>query len=73
VEDQASDRAHRMGQLRPVTIYRLVARHTIEESIVELHQHKRVLADSRRDGSDWGAGLSAGERLNLLQEGLRSH
>jgi SNF2 family DNA or RNA helicase len=52
VEDQASDRAHRMGQLRPVTIYRLVARHTIEEGIVELHQHKRDLADSLLEGSD---------------------
>ena len=46
VEDQASDRAHRMGQQRPVTIYRLVAKHTIEEGIVELHKHKRDLADS---------------------------
>jgi SNF2 family DNA or RNA helicase len=73
VEDQASDRAHRMGQLRPVTIYRLVARHTIEESIVELHQHKRDLADSLLEGSDMAARLSAGEMLNMLQEGLRSH
>jgi SNF2 family DNA or RNA helicase len=73
VEDQASDRAHRMGQLRPVTIYRLVARHTIEESIVELHQHKRDLADSLLEGSDMAARLSAGEMMNMLQEGLRSH
>ena len=45
VEDQASDRAHRIGQQRPVTIYRLVAKDTIEEKIVELHHHKRDLAD----------------------------
>ena len=71
VEDQASDRAHRMGQLRPVTIYRLVARHTIEEGIVDLHQHKRDLADSLLEGSDMAARLSAGDMLAMLQEGLK--
>jgi SNF2 family DNA or RNA helicase len=71
VEDQASDRAHRMGQLRPVTIYRLVARHTIEESIVHLHKHKRDLADSLLEGSDMAARMSAGDMLEMLQEGLR--
>jgi len=71
VEDQASDRAHRMGQLRPVTIYRLVAKHTIEESIVELHQHKRDLADSLLEGSDAVARMSAGDMLDMLKEGLK--
>ncbi|CDG80754.1 DEAD/DEAH box helicase [Janthinobacterium agaricidamnosum] len=71
VEDQASDRAHRMGQLRPVTIYRLVAKHTIEESIVDLHQHKRDLADSLLEGSDAAARMSAGDMLGMLQEGLK--
>ncbi|MES2149998.1 MAG: DEAD/DEAH box helicase [Pseudomonadota bacterium] len=70
VEDQASDRAHRMGQLRPVTIYRLVARHTIEEGIVELHKHKRDLADSLLEGSDLSARMSPGDMLKMLQEGL---
>ncbi|WP_239649787.1 DEAD/DEAH box helicase [Methylocucumis oryzae] len=40
VEDQASDRAHRMGQQRPVTIYRMITKQTIEEKIVALHSHK---------------------------------
>ncbi|AKU23390.1 DEAD/DEAH box helicase [Massilia sp. NR 4-1] len=71
VEDQASDRAHRMGQQRPVTIYRLVARHTIEEGIVDLHQHKRELADSLLDGSDGAARMSAEDMLAMLAEGLR--
>jgi SNF2 family DNA or RNA helicase len=70
VEDQASDRAHRMGQLRPVTIYRLVARHTIEEGIVDLHRHKRDLADSLLEGGDLSARMAPGEMLAMLQQGL---
>ena len=70
VEDQASDRSHRMGQQRPVTIYRLVARHTIEEGIVDLHRHKRDLADSLLEGSDLSARMSPGDMLAMLQAGL---
>ena len=70
VEDQASDRAHRMGQQRPVTIYRLVARHTIEEGIVELHHHKRDLAESLLEGGDMTARMSPGDMLAMLQQGL---
>ncbi|MBL8473428.1 MAG: DEAD/DEAH box helicase [Rhodocyclaceae bacterium] len=67
VEDQASDRAHRIGQTRPVTVYRLVAADTIEEKIVELHRHKRELADSLLAGTDGGARLSADQLLALLR------
>ena len=70
VEDQASDRAHRMGQQRPVTIYRLVARHTIEEGIVELHRHKRDLADSLLEGGDAAARMSPADMLAMLHQGL---
>ena len=38
-------RAHRIGQQRPVTVYRLVSKGTLEERIVELHHDKRALAD----------------------------
>lgn len=72
VEDQASDRAHRMGQQRPVTIYRLVARRTIEEGIVELHQHKRELADSLLEGSDAAARMAPEDMLAMLKQGLAS-
>jgi superfamily II DNA or RNA helicase len=68
VEDQASDRAHRIGQQRPVTIYRLVAKNTIEEKIVDLHQHKRDLADSLLEGTDVSGKISTEELLRLLQE-----
>jgi len=71
VEDQASDRAHRMGQQRPVTIYRLVAKHTIEEAIVKLHAHKRDLADSLLEGSDLSSRMSAQDMMALLQEELK--
>jgi superfamily II DNA or RNA helicase len=46
VETQAIDRAHRIGQARPVFAYRLVARNTVEERILELQAHKRALAGS---------------------------
>ena len=68
VEDQASDRAHRIGQTRPVTVYRLVAKHTIEEKIVALHQKKRDLADSLLDGADMSGKMSSDELFQLIRE-----
>ena len=67
VEDQASDRAHRIGQTRPVTIYRLVCKNTIEEKIVTLHQEKRDLADSLLEGTDMSGRLSSAELINLIK------
>ncbi|MHB1400591.1 MAG: DEAD/DEAH box helicase [Trichloromonadaceae bacterium] len=69
VEDQASDRAHRIGQLRPVTVYRLVAANTIEEKIVALHGQKRDLADSLLEGTEAAMRVSADDLLELLREG----
>jgi SNF2 family DNA or RNA helicase len=69
IEDQASDRAHRIGQTRPVTIYRLVCKNTIEEKIVKLHQDKRELAGSLLEGSDLSARLSSAELLDLIRAG----
>ena len=68
VEEQASDRAHRMGQKRPVTIYRLITQNTIEEKIVALHQHKRDLADKLLSGNEASTKLSVDDMLNLLKE-----
>lgn len=67
VEDQASDRAHRIGQQRPVTIYRLVVKDSIEEKIVALHKVKRDLADNLLSGSDMSGRISTEELLNLLK------
>ncbi|MBK8567920.1 MAG: DEAD/DEAH box helicase [Saprospiraceae bacterium] len=67
VEDQATDRAHRIGQERPVTVYRLVAEQTIEEKILQLHTQKRDLADSLLAGADVSAKLSADDLMKLLR------
>ncbi|MEA2061380.1 MAG: DEAD/DEAH box helicase [Thermodesulfobacteriota bacterium] len=68
VEDQAADRAHRIGQRRPVTIYRLITRGTVEEKIVHMHRRKRKLADSLLTESDLSGKMSAEELLALIQE-----
>lgn len=68
VEDQASDRAYRIGQTRPVTIYRMVARGTIEEKIVELHKKKRSLAESLLEGNDMGGQMTAEDLLGLIRD-----
>ncbi len=67
VEDQATDRAHRIGQQKPVTVYRFVATNTIEDKILKLHEHKRDLADSLLSGTDMSSKLSADELLELLK------
>lgn len=67
VEDQASDRAHRIGQTRPVTIYRLVCKDSIEEKIVKLHQEKRDLAGSLLEGSDISAKMKSDDLLDLIK------
>jgi SNF2 family DNA or RNA helicase len=67
VEDQASDRAHRIGQQRPVTIYRLILAGTIEEKILQLHTTKRDLAESLLEGTDRSGKLTTEELLQLIK------
>ena len=68
VEDQASDRAHRIGQSRPVTIYRLVVADSIEERILDLHRHKRDLAADLLAGAETTARLSEDELVALIRQ-----
>jgi superfamily II DNA or RNA helicase len=69
VEDQATDRAHRIGQDRPVTVIRMVARNTIEEAVLSLHEEKRQLAASILDGADMAARLDGEDLLDLIRKG----
>ena len=67
-EDQAMGRAHRIGQQRPVTVYRLVTAGSVEERIIALHRDKRALADGILEGQDQGRPIGADELSALLRE-----
>ena len=69
VEDQATDRAHRIGQSRPVTVIRLIAQGTIEEAVLALHSEKRDLAERLLEGTDAVGRLSAEDLVELLRRG----
>jgi SNF2 family DNA or RNA helicase len=67
VEAQAADRAHRIGQERPVFIYRLVSLGTVEERILVLQDKKRALFEAALgEGGGGGAGLTREDLLALL-------
>lgn len=67
-EAQASDRAHRIGQTRPVTIYRLLTRGTVEEKVVRMQQRKRQLAAViDEEGAGEAAGWSEAELLEVIR------
>ena len=70
IEAVENDRAHRIGQERPVTVYRLITKDSIEDSIVRLHEKKREVASSLLDDGDAVAGLSADELGLLVSESL---
>jgi len=71
VENQATDRAHRIGQTRGVMVYRLVARGTVEDRVIALKDRKRTLADAVIAGDTGGAllaGMSAEDVAALLAD-----
>ncbi len=67
VEDQAADRAHRIGQTRPVLVHKLVARDTVEEAVLQLQDKKRALAEAALGNASTVYKLSREEILALLQ------
>ncbi len=67
-QNQATDRAHRIGQTKKVTVYKLIARHSVEEKILKLQETKRDLAEQVMNGGLGQLGsMSRDELLELLQ------
>jgi SNF2 family DNA or RNA helicase len=67
VESQASDRAHRIGQTRPVTVYRLVNTASIEEIVLRLHERKRQVAEDILAGTGSSPRLDTSALLAILE------
>ncbi|MGK0187945.1 MAG: hypothetical protein ACI9R3_003736 [Verrucomicrobiales bacterium] len=68
VEAQATDRAHRIGQTRAVTVYKLIARSSVEEKILRLQKRKRDVMDAALDDQQpMMRGLNDQDLLDLLQ------
>lgn len=69
VQNQATDRAHRIGQKNVVNVYKLIVKGTIEENIVKLQEKKRELADQILSGESLSTGsMTKEELLELLGE-----
>ena len=67
VEDQAADRAHRIGQDKPVLVHRLIASDTVEERILALQERKRRLAETAVGDASGAHAITRDELLALLQ------
>lgn len=65
-ERQATDRAHRIGQDKPVFVYKLLTEGTVEQRVAELQARKAALADAMLAGGGAAAGSLTAEDLELL-------
>jgi SNF2 family DNA or RNA helicase len=69
IEQQATDRAYRIGQDKNVTVYHLIAENTIEEKILRLHKTKRDLADSLLSDSNVSRAMTIDDLRYLVKQG----
>ena len=67
IEQQATDRAHRMGQHNAVTVYHFLSSGTIEEKIKRLHEQKRDLAENILEGTDMSGKITGKELLEMIK------
>ena len=68
IEQQATDRAYRIGQRQNVTVYHLISQHTIEDKILRLHQTKRNLADAMLSGTNESHKLTSKDLLEMINQ-----
>ena len=68
IEQQATDRAYRIGQRQNVTVYHLIAAHTIEEKILRLHDRKKQLSESFLEGTDIAKTISLQDLRDLCAD-----
>lgn len=68
-QNQATDRAHRIGQENQVTVFKLITKHTVEENILKLQEMKKDLADTVvTEGTGAFSGISKEDLLAMLED-----
>ncbi|MBN2802396.1 MAG: SWF/SNF helicase family protein [Deltaproteobacteria bacterium] len=66
-EDQAADRTHRIGQERPVFVYRIVAADTVEDKILKLQEKKRAMAEAALGSGQKALSITREDLIELLE------
>ncbi|WP_299579569.1 DEAD/DEAH box helicase [uncultured Microbulbifer sp.] len=68
VENQATDRAYRIGQDKPVFVYKFICENTVEEKIIDMQSHKQALADAIYDKDGKNITMDSDQWLSLFQD-----